>query len=87
MSGVNLLIRFLIPYSSQRRRVQWYRKIAEFFLDIRTHNSFNLWLKLSPENEIDHLTCYLNISLSMVSSAFYFLIGKLNIHFFRKSNE
>ena len=43
MGGVDLVSRVLIPYSSQRRGVKWYRKIAELFLDISVYNSFILW--------------------------------------------
>ena len=46
----------LIPYSSQRRGVKWYRKIAELYLDISVYNSFILWKKMNPNKQnVDHL--------------------------------
>ena len=40
MGGVDLVSRVLIPYSSQRRGVKWYRKIGEMYLDISGYNIF-----------------------------------------------
>ena len=71
MDGVNLLSRRLIPYSSQRRGVKWCRKIGEFFLDICVYNSFIVWLKLNPENEIHHLTYRRNIITEIISFHFH----------------
>ena len=56
MGGVNLVSRVLILYSSQKRGVKWYRKIAEFYLDISVYNSFILWKKMNPDKQsVDHL--------------------------------
>lgn len=55
MGGVDLVSRVLIPYSSQRRGVKWYRKLAELFIDISVYNSFILWKKMNPQSKIDHL--------------------------------
>ena len=42
MVGVDTLSRALIPYSSQRREIKWYRKIAELFVDICVYNAYIL---------------------------------------------
>ena len=56
MGGVDLVSRVLILYSSQKRGVKWYRKIAEFYLDISVYNSFILWKKMNPDKQsVDHL--------------------------------
>ena len=56
MGGVDTLSRVLIPYSSQRRGIKWYRKIAELFVDICVYNSYILWKKVNPdESQVDHL--------------------------------
>ena len=34
MGGVDLVSLVLIPYSSQRRGVKWYRKLAELYIDV-----------------------------------------------------
>ena len=47
IGGVNLVSRVLILYRSQRRRVKWYRKIAELYLDILVYNSFILWIQIN----------------------------------------
>ena len=53
---MDLFSRVLIPYSSQRRGVKWYRKIAELYLDISVYNSFILWKKMNPNKQnVDHL--------------------------------
>lgn len=55
MGGVDLVSRVLIPYTSQRRGIKWYRKLAELFLDICVYNSFILWKKLNPGRKgVDH---------------------------------
>ena len=57
MSGADLDSRVLIPHSSQRRGVKWYRKIAELHLDISVYNSFILWKKINPDKQnVDHLS-------------------------------
>ena len=53
MSGVDRLSRVLIPYSTQRRRVKWYRKIGELMSDISVYISFIVYQKLNPENGIN----------------------------------
>ena len=56
MGEVDTLSRVLIPYSSQRRGIKWYRKIAELFVDICVYNSYILWKKLNPDqSRFDHL--------------------------------
>ena len=57
MSGADLDSRVLIPHSSQRRGVKWYRKIAELHLDISVYSSFILWKKINPDKQnVDHLS-------------------------------
>ena len=52
MSDIDLVSRVLIRYSSQRRGVKWYRKIAELYLDISVYNSFILWKKkMNPDKQ------------------------------------
>ena len=55
MGGVDLVSRVLIPYSSQRRGIKWYRKPAELHIDITVFNSFILYEKLNPFSNFDHL--------------------------------
>lgn len=55
MGGVDLLIRVLIPYSSQRCGIKWYRKLAEMFFDITIYNAYIIYKKLNPERKISHL--------------------------------
>ena len=54
MGGVDLVSRVLIPYSSQRRGVNWYRKLAELYIDIAVYNSFIIYKKLNGGSKIDH---------------------------------
>ena len=42
MSGVDLVSWVMIPYSSLRREVKWYKKIAELHLDISFYNIYIL---------------------------------------------
>ena len=57
MGGVDLVSRVLIPYSSQRHEVKWYRNIAELYLDISLYNSVILWKKMNPDKQnVDHLS-------------------------------
>ena len=57
MGAVDLVSRVLILYCSQRRRVKWYRKIAELYLDISVNNSFILWQKINPDKQnVNHLS-------------------------------
>ena len=42
MSGVDLVSWVMIPYSSLRREVKWYKKIAELHLDISVYNIYIL---------------------------------------------
>lgn len=51
MGGVDTLSRVLIPYSSQRKGIKWYRKLAELFLDICVYNAFIVYKKLNPGNK------------------------------------
>ena len=56
MGGVDTLSRVLIPYSSQRREIKWYRKIAELFVDMCIYNAYIPWKKLNlDQNLVDHL--------------------------------
>ena len=54
MGEVDLVSRVLIPYSSQRRGVNWYRKLAELYIDIAVYNSFIIYKKLNGGSKIDH---------------------------------
>jgi len=45
MGGVDLLSWVLIPYSSQRHGVKWYRKLEELLLDVSVYNSFIVFKK------------------------------------------
>ena len=38
MGGVDLVSRVIIPYNSQRRRVKWYRKLAELFIEVSVYH-------------------------------------------------
>ena len=50
MGGVDLMSRVIIPYNLQRQGVKWYRKRAEFFIELSVYNSFIIFRKLNPEN-------------------------------------
>ena len=56
MGGVELISRVLIPYSSQRRGVKWYHKLAELYIDIAVYNSFIVYKKLNGGSKIDHFS-------------------------------
>ena len=56
MGGADLLSCVLIPYSTQRRGVKWYHKLAELFVDTSLYNAFIVWKKLNPEKvNTEHL--------------------------------
>ena len=68
MGGVDLLSRVVIPYSSQRRGVKWYRKLAELFLDISMYNSFLVYKKISVDDVIDtHLKFKLDVIEELIT--------------------
>ena len=54
MGRVDLVSRVLIPYSSQRQGVKWYRTLAELYIDIAVYNSFIIYKKLNGGSKIDH---------------------------------
>ena len=54
MGGENLVSWVLIPYSSQRRGVKWYRKLAKLYIYIAVYNSFIIYKKLNGGSKIDH---------------------------------
>ena len=54
MGGVDLVRLVLIPYSSQRRGVKWYRKLAELYIDVAVYNSFIIYKKLMVGSKTDH---------------------------------
>ena len=54
MGRVGLVSRVLIPYSSQRQGVKWYRTLAELYIDIAVYNSFIIYKKLNGGSKIDH---------------------------------
>ena len=57
VGSIDLVSRVMILYSSQRRGVKWYGKIAELYLDISEYNSFILWKKTNPDKRnVDHLS-------------------------------
>ena len=56
MGGVELISRVLIPYSSQRRGVKWYHKLAELYIDIAVYNSFIVYKKLNGGSKINHFS-------------------------------
>ena len=51
MGCIDLVSQVLILYSSQRRGVKCYRKIAELYLDILVYDSFILWKKMNPDKQ------------------------------------
>ncbi|XP_066918855.1 piggyBac transposable element-derived protein 4-like [Clytia hemisphaerica] len=62
MGGVDLLSRVVIPYSSQRRGVKWYRKLGELFIDIAMYNSYLVYKKVIFDDAIDtHLKFKINV--------------------------
>ena len=56
MGGMDTLSCVIIPYTCQRIGVEWYRKLAELFLEICVYNSFCIWQKLYQDKSFDNLT-------------------------------
>lgn len=68
MGGVDTLSRVLIPYSTQRRGIKWYRKLAELFVDICVYNAFISWKKLNPtQGKMDHLNFRKNLISDIIT--------------------
>ena len=55
MGGVDTLSRVLNPYSTQRKGIKWYRKLAELFVDICIYNGFIVWKKLNLNKKSNYL--------------------------------
>ena len=56
MGGMDTLSCVIIPYTCQWICLEWYRKLAELFLEICVYNSFCIWQKLYQDKSFDNLT-------------------------------